>query len=140
MRRRLLFPQKGLVTKKKSAGFTLIEVLVSSAILTMTLLPTMTAFSVGHSSLMYDGRMARAIALAEQNMEQIKASATTPTGFAALTSNSTASGIFSISRTVASVGFGAAASDLRRVVVVVTWPENVRPGRYEIVGFISKPY
>jgi prepilin-type N-terminal cleavage/methylation domain-containing protein len=134
------YPKKESGIKKEPAGFTLIEVLVSAVILLVALLPTITAFSVGHTDLVYDGKMARAIALAEQNMEQIKTSAATTAGFTALAGNTATNGIFNVSRSVTNVGFGAAASDLRRVSVLVTWPESARPGRYEIVGFISKPY
>ena len=134
------YPKKESVIKEEPAGFTIIEVLVSAVILLLALLPTITAFSVGHADLVYDGKMARAIALAEQNMEQLKTNAATPSGFAALASSTATSGIFSIARTVTSVGLGAATADLRRVTVLVTWPESARPGRYEIVGFISRPY
>jgi prepilin-type N-terminal cleavage/methylation domain-containing protein len=127
-------------SRKHPSGFTLVEVLVSAVILLVALLPTITAFSVGHADLMYDGKMARAIGLAEQSMEQLKTDASTPAGFAALANGTATSGIFTIARTITNVGVGAATSDLRRVAVLVTWPETGRPGRYEIVGFISKPY
>jgi Tfp pilus assembly protein PilV len=123
----------------KATGFTLVEVLVAGTILVLGILPTLTAFAVSYTDITYGGRMSRAVALAERQLEQIKSTADASAGFPPSNGTST-SGMYSVSWTVSSVGFGAAADDLRRINMSVTWVQNTRPGRYDVVAFVSKPY
>jgi len=129
---------------RSDSGFSLIEVLVAGAILVAAIVPTMAAFYVGHSDVAYGGKNSRAVALAEQRIEEIKAAAAQLSGPAFQTNfpadGTVTSGLYTMTWTSTTVGFGASAGDLRRVAVTVTWPQLGRPGRYELVAFVSNPY
>lgn len=116
------------------AGFTLIEMLIAAAILGVTLVAMTTAFPVSYVNVVYAGRVSQGVALAQLVLEDLKAGTFPPAN-----GNAT-SGIYTITWTVTSVGVGGAADDLRKVSVTVTWPQMVRNGRYDLAGFISKPY
>ena len=119
---------------RSARGFTLVEVLVAVTILVVSLLAIMTAFPVGYRDIVYGGRVSQAVALAQQKLEELKAGTFPP-----VNGNAT-NGAYTITWTVTSVGFGSAVSDLQKVTVTVTWTQMVRPGRYDLVGFVSKPY
>jgi prepilin-type N-terminal cleavage/methylation domain-containing protein len=118
----------------RSRGFSLVELLVAATILAVGLLGILTAFPVSHRDIVYGGRVSQAVALAQQRMEQLKAG-----NFPPANGNET-SGLYTINWTVSSVGVGAAVNDLRKVTVNVTWTQSIRPGRYDLEGFVSKPY
>ncbi len=115
-------------------GFTLVEVLVAAVILTVSLLFVFTAFLPGSQDVAYAGRVSQAAMRAQQQLEALKA-APFPPGPGTATS-----GLYTLNWTVTSVGFGPAPDALRKVTVTVTWPQAGRPGRYALVGFLSKPY
>ncbi len=115
-------------------GFTLAEVLTAACILVVSLLFIMIAFPVGYRDIVYGGRVSQAVALAQQKLEETKAGTFPPVG------GSATNGVYTINWTVASVGFGAAVNDLQKVTVTITWPQMVRSGRYDLVGFVSKSY
>jgi prepilin-type N-terminal cleavage/methylation domain-containing protein len=119
---------------RTARGFTLVEVLVAAVVLTVGLLGVFTAFLPGSQDVAYAGRVSQAAMRAQQQLEALKAGPFPP-------ANGTAtSGRYSLTWTVTSVGFGAAPDALRKVTITVTWPQAARPGRYDLVGFLSKPY
>jgi prepilin-type N-terminal cleavage/methylation domain-containing protein len=115
-------------------GFTLVEVLVSVLILAGAIVGLIGAFPVGYQDVVYGGRVSQAVALAQQELEALKQGPFPPT------SGTQTSGAYTLTWTVTSVGVGGAADDLRKVSLVVTWPQMTRPGRYDLAGFLSKPY
>ncbi len=115
-------------------GFSLVEVLVAATILSVSLLSMMTAFPVSYRDIGYGGRVSQAVALAQQKLEALKAGPFPPTG------GTETNGAFTLTWAVTSVGFGGTPGDLQRVTVAVTWSQMTRPGRYDLVGFTSKPY
>lgn len=127
---------------RSARGFTLAEVLVAVTILAVSLLAIMTAFPVGYRDIVYGGRVSQAVALAQQKLEELKAGTFPPAA------GSATNGDYTINWGVASVGFGVSdhqvsdlqVSHLQKVTVTVTWTQMVRPGRYDLVGFVSKPY
>ncbi len=119
---------------RKNWGLTLVEVLVATLILGTSLLFIFTAFLPGYQGVAYAGRMSQAVMLAGQKLEELKAGPFPPANGTA------ANGQYSLTWTVTGVGFGPAPDDLRKITVTVTWPQAVRPGRYELVGLASKPY
>jgi len=119
---------------RRTRGFTLVEVLVAAAILVVGLLGILTAFPAAYQDIMYGGRVTQAVALAQQKLEEVKAGGFPPTG------GTQTSGTYTITWAVTSVGFGTVTGDLRKVTVTVTWSQRVRPGRYDLEGYIGKPY
>ncbi len=119
---------------RKGAGFTLVEVLTAVTILAVSLLAIISAFPVAYEDIAYGGNVSQAIALAQQQLEVLKAGAFPPA------TGSRSASPYAVTWTVTSVGYGTTPDDLRRVDVTVTWPQRVRSGSYELVGFISKPY
>ena len=118
----------------QARGFTLVEVLVAALILGVSLLFIFTAFLPGYQNVAYAGRVSQAVMLAQQKLEELKAGPFPP-------GNGTATnGRYSLAWTVTSVGVGAAPDDLHKITVTVTWPQAGRPGRYDLVGFVSTPY
>jgi prepilin-type N-terminal cleavage/methylation domain-containing protein len=120
--------------RRKGRGFTLLELLVAATILAVSLLAIATAFPVGYRDVVYGGRVSQAVAMAQQKLEELKAGSFPPVG------GKQTNAEFTISWSVTSVGFGAATNDLRKIAVTVTWPQSTRTGRYELHGFVSKPY
>jgi prepilin-type N-terminal cleavage/methylation domain-containing protein len=120
--------------RQKGAGYTLVELLTAVAILSVSLLAILSAFPVAYEGIVYGGRVSQAVALAQQKLEGLEAGTFPPAG------GSQSSPPYTVTWTVTSVGYGSAAGDLRRVVVTVTWPQRVRDGRYDLVGFVSRPY
>ncbi len=119
---------------RHAPGFTLVEVLVAAVILTVSLLFIFTAFLPGSQDVAYAGRVSQAALQAQQQLEALKAGPFPPGPGTAT------SGLYTLTWTVTSVGFGAAPDALRRITVTVTWPQAGRPGRYDLVGFASNPY
>jgi Tfp pilus assembly protein PilV len=119
---------------RKPSGFTLVEVLVAGTILAVSLLGIITAFPVAYRDIVYGGRVTQAVAQAQQKLEEVKAANFPPAN------GTQTNGLYTVTWTVNSVGFGASANDLRKVVVTVTWPQLIRTGRYDLEGFISRPY
>jgi prepilin-type N-terminal cleavage/methylation domain-containing protein len=120
--------------ERKRPGFTLVEILVAAAILGVCLLFIMTAFVPGYRDVAYAGRVSQSVMLAQQKLEQLKAGSFPP-----VTGTET-NGIYALTWAVTSVGVGPATGDLRKISITVTWPQSTRPGRYDLVGFTSKPY
>ena len=115
-------------------GFTLVEVLVAALILGVSVLFLFTAFLPGYQNVAYAGRVSQAVMLAQQKVEELKAGPFPP-------ANGTAThGLYSLAWAVTGIGFAGAPDDLRKITVTVTWPQTGRPGRYDLVGFTSKPY
>lgn len=124
-------PPRGLVPGQ---GFSIVEVLVAAVILSVSLLSIMTAFPVGYRDIGYGGHVSQAVALAQQKLEALKAGPFPPAG------GTETNGPYTLTWAVSGVGFGGTPGDLQRVTVTVTWPQRTRPGRYDLVGFTSKPY
>ncbi len=120
--------------KPRTAGFSLIEVLVAALILMVAIAGLLSAFPVGYRDIMYGGRVSQAVELAQQQLEALKAGTFPPSG------GTGTSGAYTLTWTVTSVGFGASSGDLVKVDVTVNWPQMNRPGSYDLAGFISKPY
>jgi prepilin-type N-terminal cleavage/methylation domain-containing protein len=123
-----------ILLRREGRGFTLVEVLVAATILAVCLLAIITAIPVGFRNIAYAGHVSKGVALAQQKLEELKAGSFPPAG-----GNQT-NAEFTISWSVTSVGFSSGPDDLRKVTVTVTWPQAVRPGRYDLVGFASKPF
>jgi Tfp pilus assembly protein PilV len=109
-------------------------VVVSVAILSVCLLGVISTFAASYRDVSFTGRSSRAVQLAQQRLEELKSGAFPPTD------GTQAVDQYTVTWTVSSVGFGAASNDLRRISVRVVWPQQVRPGRYDLVGFVSKPF
>lgn len=120
----------------RRGGFTLIEVLASASILAIALLGVIGTFLVSYEGVTFGGRVSAAVQLAQQKLEELKAGGFPPTP----TNGTQTTDRYTVAWTVSSVGFGAAADELRRISVTVTWPQRVRPGRYELVAFVSDPH
>lgn len=93
-------------------GFTLMETLVALSLFTLVLLGTLASVGTVVRVNSQGGKTARAMLLAQEKMEQLRAS-----GYSSLASGSDAVGSFSRSWTVAS----GPLTDTRRVDVAVTW-------------------
>ncbi|MFB3818346.1 MAG: prepilin-type N-terminal cleavage/methylation domain-containing protein [Candidatus Methylomirabilales bacterium] len=120
--------------RTSAAGFTLIEVVVSAAILSVCLLGIISTFAASYRDVSFTGRSSRAVQLAQQRLEELKSGPFPPADGAQTVDQ------YRVTWTVSSVGFGAAADDLRRISVRVVWPQQARPGSYDLVGFVSKPF
>ncbi len=123
-----------VVAQSREAGFSLVEVLAAACILAVAILGLLDVFSAGYFNIDYDGRVSQAVVLAQQELELLKQGPFPPT------SGTQTSGRYTLTWTVTSVGFGGAPDDLRKVSIMVTWPQRTRPGRYELAGYLSKPY
>ncbi len=121
-------------TRPRVSGFTIVEVLVSVLILAGAILGLIGAFPAGYQDVVYGGRVSQAVALAQQKLEALKQGPFPPTN------GTQTSGAYTLTWTVTSVGVGGATDDLRKVSLVVTWPQMTRPGRYDLAGFLSTPY
>ncbi len=120
--------------KPGADGFSLVEVLVAALILMVAIAGLLSAFPVGYRDVMYGGRVSQAVELAQQKLEALKAGSFPPAG------GTETSGSYTLTWTVANVGFGASSGDLVKVDVAVTWPQMSRPGSYDLAAFISKPH
>lgn len=120
--------------RRPGHGFSVVEVLVAATILVVSLLAMMTAFPVSYRDIAYGGRVSQAVALAQQKLEALKAGPFPPAG------GTETNGAYTLSWAVTGVGFGGTPGDLQRVTVTITWDQMTRPGRYDLVGFTSKPY
>ncbi len=118
----------------QAPGFTLVEILLAALVLGLAVVGLLTAFPVGYRDIAYAGRVSEAVELAQQKLEELKDGPFPPTNGTA------ASGAYTLTWTVTSVGFGGAAGDLQKVNVTVSWAQTTRPGRYDLAGFISKSY
>jgi len=119
---------------RSGRGFSVVEVMVSGTILVVSLLAMMTAFPVSYRDIVYGGRVSQAVALAQQKLEALKAGPFPPAG------GTETNGAHTLSWAVTGAGFGDTPGDLQRITVTVTWDQMTRPGRYDLVGFTSKPY
>jgi Tfp pilus assembly protein PilV len=107
---------------------------VSATILSVCLLGVISTFAASYRDVSFTGRSSRAVQLAQQRLEELKSGAFPPADGTQTVDQ------YTVAWTVSSVGFGPAAGDLRRISVRVDWPQQVRPGRYDLVGFASKPF
>ncbi len=119
---------------QSARGFSLIEVVLAVTILAIALLGVISAFGVSHQDVTFDSRASRAVQLAQAKVEELKSGPFPPLAGTQTTE------AYTLSWSVTSVGFGAGVADLQRLAVTVTWPQPVRPGRYELAAFLSKPY
>ncbi len=118
----------------QAPGFTLVELLLAALLLVVAIVGLLTAVPVGYRDIVYGGRVSQAVELAQQKLEDLKDVPFPPT------SGTQTSGPYTLTWTVTGVGFGAAAADLQKVTVTVSWAQTTRPGRYDLAGFTSKPY
>ncbi|MFQ5847580.1 MAG: prepilin-type N-terminal cleavage/methylation domain-containing protein [Candidatus Methylomirabilales bacterium] len=102
---------------RNARGFSLVEVLVASAILAVVLLAIASLFSTAYSNVGYGGRRTKAVALARQKMEELRDGSFPPSTTG---SPETLESIYTRSWAVTVTG---APSQVATVTVTVSWPD-----------------
>lgn len=102
---------------RNAKGFSLVEVLVTAAILAVVLLAIASLFSTAYSNVGYGGRRTKAVALARQKMEELRDGIFPPS---TVGSPEMVEGVYTRSWTVAVTG---APSQVATVTVTVSWPD-----------------
>jgi prepilin-type N-terminal cleavage/methylation domain-containing protein len=102
---------------KNRAGFSLVEVVITAAILGVVLLAIAGLFSTGYSNVGSSGRRTKAVAFAKQKLEQLRDSSFPPSTAG---SPEILESIYTRSWTVA---VGGAAAQVATVTVAVSWPD-----------------
>jgi len=117
-------------------GFSLVEVLIAAALISVAFLAIASMFPTGYTNVVYGGNASRGLALAQQKVEELRNSSFPPS------SGSDSPSGFTRTWTVDSITYGSppVTGDVVRVTVTVTWPQVVRPGNIQLVAFIAKPY
>lgn len=137
-------------------GFSVVEAFIASALIGLAFLAVSTLFPTGYSNITYGGRTTTAVGYAQQKIEQLKAIAayTAPgQGFNAInTTNCSTTPETLADPLVPSVTFTrtctlttdvgaaplAAAAELKKVRVTVTWAAQNRPGSVDMETLFTR--
>lgn len=123
---------------RRTHGFSLIEILIAAALISVAFLAIASMFPTGYTNIEYGGEASRAMALAQQKIEELRN--TPSTSFSSISSGSDNPSGYTRTWTVENVGFGSSSGDLKKVTVTVKWPQVIRKGEVTLVSFIAKPY
>lgn len=107
---------KGQGQRTDDRGFTLVEVLIAGTLLAVALLAIASMFPTAYSNVEYGGRRTKAVTLAQQKMEALRAGNFPPSTTG---SPETVDGIYTRAWTV-SVS-GVAPNQVATVTVTVSW-------------------
>ncbi len=124
----------GIQLGRNTHAFTVIEVLVASAILLVALLAIMSIFPTSSTNVDEGGRISTSVALAQQTLEVVKNSAFPPAA-------GDCPGPVPTSFTcILAVNLGGAAPNrLATVTVTTTWKDSQRSGTVSLVSAITEP-
>lgn len=108
--------EKALEQPADSRGFTLVELLIGASLIAVALLAIASTFPTAYSDVEYGGRRTKAVALAQQKMEELRAGSFPPSTTG---SPETIESIYTRSWMVTVTG---SPSQVATVTVTVTWP------------------
>lgn len=111
----------------RDAGFTLVEVMIALVVIAIGIMALSGVQTRSSRDVYSTGRTSRALALAQQHIETIRAG-----GYAAAVSDSGQSEVFSWMARVDSAGV-----DLKSIDVTVTWPEQQQTRSVRLTTLLS---
>ena len=126
-------PDAGRPGTTGSAGFSLVEVLVTASLMAFVLLAFMASFMAGGGNVNQGGRVSRAVALAQQNIERVK-----NTTFPPSAGNCPGTMPAGITCTVSVSLSGTSPNRLANVTATVNWRSAQRSGNVSLVTLISE--
>ena len=118
---------------RDARGFTILELLVATTVLSIGLIGAARAFPTGYGTVKASGSLTEGTGYAQRRMEELRSSA--QVNFGGLTSGSETQGNYTITWTVAVTG--TTPSQYATVTVTVSWP-GMAKNSVDVVSVIAE--